>query len=391
MFEFLTFAETFFLYLAWLTLGLFALNFIEIFFGNRTIKHIGDIRPFAGSESPRVSIVVAARNEEAKMEEALNSLLSQDYENLEIVFVDDRSTDSTGQILDRLAASNARLKAVHITELPSGWLGKNHALHVGASKASGDYVLFTDADVVIEKTTVARAVRFMAENGIDHLAVSPSVPVKGYMMNAFIAAFIYFFGMYCRPWRARNPKSRFYVGVGAFNMVKRKSYEAAGGHKMIAMRVDDDVMLGKVIKLHGFRQDILFGPGFVSVEWYRNVGEAVAGLKKNMFAGLQYNLFYATGSIMLLILLDVWPFIALAATTGTTRLLNVGTVIIIMMIIIGGGVKTGPKWWHALGFPLATLLFCYMVMLSTATTLVNGGIDWRGTFYPLKDLKASKI
>src|SRR6185295_10642022 len=163
---------TFLLALAAVTLLIHLATAVAIWRGTRSIRFLADQPPLSGP-LPRVSIVIPARNEERHVEEALQSVLALDYENLEIDVVDDRSTDHTGEILDRMAAANPRLRVVHIRELPPSWLGKNHALELGGRKAAGDYLLFTDADIVMEPTALRRAVGVMEAGGIDHLTVAP--------------------------------------------------------------------------------------------------------------------------------------------------------------------------------------------------------------------------
>lgn len=137
--------------------------------------------PADGPEAlPRLSIVVPALNEEETVEPAMRTLLALDYPQLEIIAVDDRSTDETGGILDRLAATDPRLRVLHVRELPAGWLGKNHALHLASREATGDYILFTDADVLFEPTVLRRTVRAMIARGLDHLAVFPELVRGGF-------------------------------------------------------------------------------------------------------------------------------------------------------------------------------------------------------------------
>ena len=187
-------------------------------------------------------------------------------------------------------------------------------MHVGASSASGDLLLFTDADVQFEQTTLRRAVAYMEAQRVDHLAALPDVRVPGVALNAFIAAFGVFFSMYSRPWQARNPRSRAHVGIGAFNLIRTEVYRAIGGHQPIAMRPDDDMKLGKLVKKRGFRQDAVIGRNFVIVEWYTSLRELIDGLMKNAFAGVEYNLWAVAGSTAGLLVTNVWPFIAVFVT-----------------------------------------------------------------------------
>ena len=275
--------------------------FIDFAMGHGRVRALKDIGP--AQSGPPLSIIAAARNEARGIEAAVTSLLRLDYPALEIVIVNDRSTDETGAILERLSnvvssgfSRHSPSKIVTITELPDGWLGKNYALQVGADSATGDLILFTDADIVFEPTTLRRAVALLEMQHTDHLAVIPDIDVPGVALNAFVAAFAVFFSMYARPWKVRDPRSSAHIGVGAFNLIRREVYRAIGGHRAIAMRPDDDIKLGKLVKKHGFRQDVAVGRDLITVEWYASIGELVDGLMKNAFAGVDYSLWKVAGS-----------------------------------------------------------------------------------------------
>jgi glycosyltransferase involved in cell wall biosynthesis len=338
-----------------------------------------------------VSIVIPARNEEKNLEEALRSVLALDYDNLEIDVVDDRSTDRTGRILDRMAAAEPRLRVVHVRELPAGWLGKNHALWLGAGKATGDFLLFTDADVVLQPSALRRAVGRMMDDSLDHLTASPGIDRPSVLFEMFIGAFSLFFALFTRPWKVKDPRSPRHVGIGAFNLVRATAYRAAGGHRTIAMRPDDDLKLGKILKGAGFRQEFVFGLGALRVEWYASVGELIQGLMKNAFSGVDYRARAIVGATLAQLLLFVWPFAAIFVIPGPARWLNLASVAVLIALCWINAPLAGVRRWHGIGFPLATLLFLYILWRAMLLTLWNDGIDWRGTHYPLAELKANKV
>jgi glycosyltransferase involved in cell wall biosynthesis len=145
--------ETTLLGLAIFTLGAFILSCVVMWFGHRTIKSLDKVSLPPATMSPKVSILIPARNEEKNIAAALQSVLQQDYDNFEIIVVNDRSTDRTGEILDLIARANSSLHPIHVTALPKGWLGKNHALYCAAHESSGELLLFTDADIVMHPAT----------------------------------------------------------------------------------------------------------------------------------------------------------------------------------------------------------------------------------------------
>ena len=383
--------SVFLFWLALVTLLLVLATAVEFAHGNRSLSHLGSIAPFQGSKPPKVSIVIAARNEVRKIEKALQSILAQDYPNLEFIVVDDRSTDETGTILDRLANKDSRIYVVRIMELPKGWLGKNHAQHFGAERATGDLILFTDADVVMERLVISRAVNYLHHEELDHLAITPHLQMPGLSLGMFGGAFALFFGLYAKPWKARDPKSPRHIGIGAFNLVRAEAYRAIGGHRAIAMRPDDDMKLGKLLKKHGFHQDVVLSDGLITVEWYSSVGELIRGLEKNTFAGVEYNLAIVVASSIAQLVVFVWPLVALVITNGATWWLNLAIVVALAALYMDNAHCHGAKRWHCVGFPVTALLFQYIIWRATLKTLWNNGIDWRGTHYSLPELKANKI
>jgi glycosyltransferase involved in cell wall biosynthesis len=383
--------DTFLLCLAIVTLVSWVAICVELAVGNRSIRFLKDVSAQEQALNPRLSVIIPARNEERNLREALVSVLRQDYEGFEVIAVNDRSTDRTGAILNSMARDNPRLRAVHVTELPPGWLGKNFALYCGAQRASGDLLLFTDADVVMQPSALRRAVGYMQARGIDHLAVAPDVRMPGALLKVFVVAFCIFFSLYARPWKAKDPKSRRYVGIGAFNLVRKDVYRAVGTHQAIAMRPDDDIKLGKLIKKAGYRPEFLFGMGMMHVEWYASVPELIDGLMKNAFAGVEYRVSAIIGASAAQLAVNVWPFLALVLTQGETWVLNAATVLIMLALCGDTAWFLGVPRWYAIGFPIATLLFIYIMWKSMLTALLSGGITWRGTRYSLAALKANKV
>jgi glycosyltransferase involved in cell wall biosynthesis len=382
---------TFLFCLATLTAILYALVALDVVIGNRSVRSLRDVPGTSPAGAPRVSVIIAARNEERNIREALGSLLSLDYPNFELIVVNDRSEDSTGKILAPMAATNSSLKVVQVTDLPSGWLGKNHALWTGAQQASGELLLFTDADIVMEPTVLSRAVRFFQENRLDHLAATPRITMQGTFLSMFGLSFVLFFSVFARPWKARDPGSRFHIGIGAFNLVRSEAYRAVGGHETIRMRPDDDMKLGKILKKGGYWADVAYAPEFLRVEWYPSVGEAIRGLEKNVFAGCDYRILLVMPGVIFLLLGSVFPYVAMFVTSGTTRLIYGGLVILLTLLLADCSRFHGARSWHAIGFAPGAALFCWIILRTTFLNLWQGGITWRGTFYPIKELKGNVV
>lgn len=380
--------------LFWISLfGLICYSLIawEVLPGSRRIPLLRQIAPRLPSPAPGVSLIAAARNEQRNLEQAVQSLLRLDYPNLELILVDDRSEDATGVILDRLAAEHPRLRVLHIEQLPPGWLGKNHALWLGSQLATGELLLFTDADVVFAPEVLQHAVTQLENAALDHLTLTPDARMPSAFLNMFGLAFGLIFAVFTRPWRALDPSSPCHIGIGAFNLVRAEAYRQVGGHRTIALRPDDDLKLGKILKRAGYRQQLLYGSGLVAVEWYASVAQLVHGLEKNAFAGTDYRIWLALGGAVTLLLSSVWPYAALLLAQGAGWWLALATVALINLLLIDSARRHGSSPWYALGFPLAAALFAFIIVRTTLLNLWQGGMTWRGTFYSLQELRRNRV
>lgn len=377
--------------LAAITVAVVVAMLAELLRGNGALRFLDREPAPDGASVPSVSVVIAARDEERGIEAALRSVLAQDHPRMEVTVVDDRSTDGTPAVLARLAAAEPRLRVVRIDALPPGWLGKNHALHRGAAGARGALILFTDADIVMRPDAVRRAAGHLAREGLDHLTLAPRVAMPGLFLQAFGVFFGIMFTLFARPWRASDPEDPAHVGIGAFNLLRAEAYRAIGGHAPIRMRPDDDVKLGKLVKRHRLRQDFAMGTGLLRVEWYHTVRGAVHGLRKNAFAGLDYRLSLVLLATLVQLLFLVWPFAALLVTDGAAFALYLTAVLLLLAMYAGGAHHQGAPLWGALLFPLLGILFLVIVWNSTLYTLRHRGIEWRGTHYPLDELRANRV
>jgi glycosyltransferase involved in cell wall biosynthesis len=357
--------------------------------GGLSIPNLTDTQPRV--TGPLVSVIFAAKDEGPNIEQALRSMLKQSYEKLEFIAVNDRSTDDTGAVLDAQAARDERIRVVHVTELPPGWLGKNHAVHLGAAMARGEYLLFTDADIFFERDAIARAVAFMEAKNIDHLTVGPELDSPSPLLELAVTYFTLGFVLLFKPWHVHDPNRAEHVGIGAFNLVRTALYRAFGGHERIALRPDDDIKLGRLVKLSGGRQMIANGLGVIRVQWYSSVMDLVRGLRKNTFAGMKYSLLITLGAIAMQLVVNIWPFIAVFVTTGITHRLNVASSVMLIMLLAAMSFGNRGRIWIAIGYPIAAAIFVFILIDSTWRTLRRGGIEWRGTFYPLAALKANDV
>lgn len=353
-----------------------------------------DRAPGNGGVAPRVSIIVPACNEEESIAETLRRLLELDYPNYEVIAVDDRSTDRTGDLMDRVAASpdaHGCLRVLHVTELPKGWLGKPHAMWSAANQATGDWLLFTDADVLFRRDSLRRAIAYAESEPADHVIVFPTMimeTVGERMMIAFFQA-LFVFGH--RPWKVADPEASDHMGVGAFNMVRRRVYDAIGTYQALRMEVLDDMKLGKVVKNAGFAQRNVFGDGLISIRWAKGALGVVRNLTKNFFAVLSYQWWRTVGSIVGLAFLNLMPFLGVWLATGWSRLPYVLAAVSMFLIYYGMAARSHIRAYYFFLHPISTLLFAYTLLRSMVRTLRQGGVMWRGTLYPLEELRKGLV
>ena len=364
-----------------------------------------DRNPVLPAGNPRVSIIVPARNEEESIEQALRTLLALEYDNYEVIAVNDRSTDSTGEIMERVAGNSLlentremghsfpfpRLRVVHHTELPNGWLGKTHAMWTAANLATGDWLLFTDADVLFKPDSVRRALTYAESVPADHVVLFPQMIMKRpgeYMMIAFFQT-MFMFGH--RPWKVADPSTDDHMGVGAFNLVRRRVYEAVGTYEALRMEVLDDMKLGKVVKNAGFAQRNVFGGDLISIRWAKGAMGVVNNLTKNFFAVLSFQWWRTMISAFGLAFLNFGPFLGIFLAHGWARVPYAVALGSMFAIYVGMSWRSAVPAYYFFLHPVGTTLFIYTLLRSMVLTLWNDGIEWRGTKYPLAELRKGMV
>jgi glycosyltransferase involved in cell wall biosynthesis len=373
-----------------------------------------DRNPVSSGGNPLVSIIVPARNEEETVEQALLAMLALDYDNFEVIAVNDRSTDGTGEIMERIEKQSIQnphpstssgqafsqkmremghpvLRVVHHVELPPGWLGKTHAMWTATNQASGDWLLFTDADVMFKPDSLRRAMAYAEAEKADHVVLFPQIIMKRpgeYMMIAFFQT-MFMFGH--RPWKVADPKSRDHMGVGAFNLVRRSAYEAVGTYEALRMEVVDDMKLGKVIKNAGFAQRNVFGADLISIRWAKGAMGVVDNLTKNFFAVLSFQWWRVLISAGGLAFLNLGPFLGVWLAHGWARVPYAVALGSMFLIYLGMSLRSAVPPYYFLLHPVSTVLFIYTLLRSMVLTLWNDGIVWRGTKYPLEELRKGMV
>lgn len=347
------------------------------------------------SQWPSLSIIIPACNEAEHIESALSSLATQDYPELEIFVINDRSTDATGDIINRLAAQNAHIKPIHISSLPDGWLGKVHALHQGMIQARGEWILFTDADVHFAPGAIRRAITYAQHTKADHLALLPRVLLDSFWLDVAVRSFGLLFLLTTRAAQVHQRNNKYYIGVGAFNLVKREIFDRTPGFEWLRLEPGDDAALGMMVKQAGGQIRFAMADNDLAVSWYPNVRAMFKGLEKNLFGpGAHYQWWR-----VLLQVCAAWGLIAapvVGLVVGIQQeawplLLAAGSVISVHLAfsIIFVAEKQSDSL-RLLLFPLGLLLINAMMVHAAYRCLKNNGIDWRGTHYPLAQLRAGQ-
>jgi hypothetical protein len=364
---------------------------IDLAFGALSIPALNSVAPLSDANCPSVSILFAARDEAEKLSAALDTFLALDYPQYDVIAVNDRSEDATESILQIAARKAPRLQVITISSLPSGWLGKPHALQGAFEHSTGEWLIFTDADVHFEPDVLRLSIALAEQRHWDHMPLLCHTKMLSVGEKIAMTFFGMAFLLGVRPWHASNPKSGSYVGIGAFQLIRRSTYEKIGEHRRLAMEVVDDVKLGKLVKEAGCSSGIAKAGTLVSVYWHAGVRNIIRGTTKNFFATTGFSLPIVCVQILGLLSLSVMPWVALPFVHGWARVLA-GIAVGLAICAEGGvAIENGLSPLYALTHPIGALIFGWMLTRSTIVTLWQGGITWRGTFYPLEELKRGVV
>jgi glycosyltransferase involved in cell wall biosynthesis len=336
----------------------------------------------------KCSVVIAARDEEARIERTIRHLLAQREVAIEIIVVDDRSTDQTSEILQRLGQEDSRIRVQRVDVLPEGWLGKCHACHVGASTATGDWILFTDGDCWLKPDVIARTLGVAERADADHVTLTSGLAVESPGLRAGHLAFLVTLANWFSGVNRDQPKS--FLGFGAFNLVRAPAYRQCGGYAALRLTVLDDVKLGLLLRRAGKRTRAFIGGDDVECHWGTTIWSTVKVLEKNYFAAVDYRtgLVVAGGVFVMLIFILLILGLISQTVTGLVAALSPLTLILPAVILAR---RLGWSWPSAVYVPFMFPLFLYAILNSAFVTLRQGGIRWRDTFYPLTTLRAGNV
>jgi glycosyltransferase involved in cell wall biosynthesis len=367
-------------------------RFIDAVVGMKRVPDLKDAEwDRTPQATPRVSLIVPALNEQEHVEQALTALANLEYPNYEIIAINDRSTDRTGEIMERVArASGGRVRVVHITQLPAGWLGKTHAMWMGAQQATGEWLLFTDADIHFRPDTLRRTMTAVEATEADHFVLLPHLRTGTKGERAMYAFFQLMFVFAHRPWKVHDPKTRDSIGIGAFNLIRRSAYESLGTYAALKMAVVDDMMLGEVVKRRGFRQRCAYGHELIWLHWAHGARGVIRNFTKNFFAAGRYDPLRMVGAGILAAAINLLPFLGLWLAHGWAKLPFALTLASIAGLYVGVTRMQRISWLYFFVHPISTGMFLYAMFRSMFVTLRFGGVVWRGTKYSLAELRAQE-
>ena len=336
----------------------------------------------------RCSVVIAARDEQMRIEQTIRRLLAQQGVETEVIVVDDRSTDLTGDILRRLTREDARVRVKRLETLPAGWLGKCHACHTGANAATGEWILFTDADCWLKPDLLARAVCVAERARADHIALTPGLSTEALGARAWHLAFLISLANWISGVNRDRPRAHF--GLGAFNLVRAAAYRESGGYSALRLTVLDDVRLGLLLRRAGKRTRGFIGGDDVECHWGSKLKGMIQIMEKNYFAAMDFR----TGTALAAGACGILLFCAavLGPLTGTVAGLGAGLAP--FTFILPAGVlahRLGWTWRAAMLTPFIFPVLVYAVLNSTFVTLRQGGIWWRETFYAIETLRKGTL
>jgi glycosyltransferase involved in cell wall biosynthesis len=348
---------------------------------------------------PVLSVIVPACNEQGAIEATIRSLLASTGVPLEVIAVDDRSTDATGAILDRLAQEFAApganpgtagntLSVLHVQTLPQGWLGKPHALAQGVALARAPHLLFTDADILFRDDAILRSLSYLRRENLDHLALLATAITHTPGERVVLGALSVLAAWSIRLWRVQDPKARESLGVGSFTLVSREAYEQVGGWAAVRTEVLEDLRFGWELKRHHrLRQAVALGSGLLQLHWAPGAIGLAHNLGKNGFAVFRYRLAVALGAVAGMLVLLFAPIVALVGPPAARWAFLPFAVSVWVLHRLSrrqSDIRARYLWL----FPIGGALLLYGVLRSVVLTLARGGVVWRGTLYPLAWLRS---
>jgi cellulose synthase/poly-beta-1,6-N-acetylglucosamine synthase-like glycosyltransferase len=355
----------------------------------------------SSNQFPKVSIILPARNEEKFIGKCLESFVQQDYTNYEIITVDDSSNDDTWKIIEKYAKSSKKVVPVKANSKPEGWMGKNWACIEGFKRASGDLLLFTDADTVYSKKVLSLAVAHLLSEKLDVLTVIPRLLCLDNITKITLPMLSTFLHSRYSALNVNNPKKGIGYFFGSFFIIKKEVYEKIGTHEKVKHEIIEDGALGKITKESGFRLKMVRGEHLLDAVYSRSSQEMWNGLERLMVPLYHQNKSYAVGVFfaVLFILFIPIPFliysiIFLENSVSFIPLL-VSAILSTITIFIAAFMETkmglNLKSVYALFAPIGGLIVTCGFLSGILQANKSSAVSWRGRKYSVKEFSQNYL
>ena len=347
------------------------------------------------ADAPRISVVIAAKDEEANIDVCVRTLLDQDYPDFELIIVNDRSEDRTAEILAAIEDPTGRLKVLHVTELRDGWYGKTNAMRVGVEAATGEWLCFSDADCrQVSNRTLSVSMCLALEKSIDFLSVLPVLETGTFAERVIQPAASGLMVFWFNPRKVNNPATRTAYANGAFMLMTRKAYETIGGHERVRTELNEDMHMARFAKESGLRLRVVQNRDLYLTRMYTNFRDTWRGWCR-IFYGCFGTFPRLLLSFMVLLVFSVSPWISAAAgwtgvgLGGWDQSAKWGWIAVAATIALGIQQSlliryyrvSQARWWYAPTYGIGSLLVLGMLGHAMIKLVSRGTTTWRGTIY----------
>jgi glycosyltransferase involved in cell wall biosynthesis len=356
-------------------------------------KHmLGPNAPGPGDNPPLISVMVAAKDEESCIEKCVRSMLDQDYPNFEMIVCNDRSDDNTAAIVEKIAAEDPRLRLVNIESLPEGWCGKNNAMQTGILQSKGEWICMIDADCSqTSNRTLSVAIQHARDNEIDLFSILPDLEMHGFWEKVIQPVCSGVMMIWFSPDKVNNPKKPNAYANGAFMLMRREVYDAAGTHEAVKDQVNEDMHMADIIKKSGKKLRVIRGDGLYKVRMYASFKQIIRGWSR-IFFGTFGTLRRLTISFLLMAVMGLLPYAA--AIIGLLAYKSGGSTEALVCGIAGlAGVAMQQsvifRYYRLLGnagllaitYSMACVITLYVIIISMTKLRPGATVTWKSTSY----------
>jgi chlorobactene glucosyltransferase len=341
---------------------------------------------------PLVSILVPARNEEKNIRRCINSLTKQDYKNIEILILDDNSTDGTSGIVKNIIQRDPRVKLFSGKPLKKGWLGKSWACHQLSRLAQGSFLIFTDADTLHYRDSISKNLAAMTANNLDGISVYPRQITVTFHERMTVPFIIFAILTFMPLVLIKYTKGPFFsTGIGQFFMFKKDAYEKMGGHEAVKSEILEDIHLSKQIKKAGFKYMVFDGNGSIYCRMYGNFSEVINGFTKFVCSAFNYNGFMEFTALSAFSIFFLFPFVLLPIGylfldwSGTLFILGFIQVFLILAIKVVLAIRFKGRVIDSVFMPVSVLYMLFIAVNSYRKSKSGKGLYWKGRTYNVEN------